>query len=51
VDDILAVVNQYFMDDPPGVPDMRSNTDRTAIIGGNPQNLGPPDGKQRVDAS
>ena len=53
VDDILAVVTQYFIDDPefPGGPnpDMKSQTDRTAIIGGNAWNLGPPNGQQRVD--
>jgi len=49
VDDILAVVNEYFNDDPPGAPDMKSQTDRTAITGGNAWNLGPPNGQQRVD--
>ena len=49
VDDILAVVNQYFIDDPVGNPDMKSQTDRTAISGGNAWNLGPPNGQQRVD--
>ncbi len=49
VDDILAVVNQYFMDDPIGMPDLKSQTDRTALTGGNPWNLGPPNGQQRVD--
>jgi hypothetical protein len=49
VDDILAVVGQYFIDDPVGSPDMKSQTDRTAIIGGNAWNLGPPNGQQRVD--
>lgn len=49
VDDILAVVNQYFIDDPVGNPDMKSQTDRTAIPGANPWNLGPPNGLQRVD--
>jgi hypothetical protein len=49
VDDILATVNQYFQDDPPGVPDMKSLTDRTAILNSNPWNLGPPNGQQRVD--
>jgi hypothetical protein len=49
VDDILATVNQYFQDDPPGVPDMKSLTDRTAILGANSWNLGPPNGQQRVD--
>jgi hypothetical protein len=49
VDDILAVVNQYFIDDPVGVPDMKSQTDRTAIAGANAWNLGPPNGQQRVD--
>ena len=28
---------------------MKSLTDRTAITGGNPWNLGPPNGQQRVD--
>jgi hypothetical protein len=49
VDDILAVVNQYFIDDPVGNPDLKSQTDRTAITGGNAWNLGPPNGQQRVD--
>ena len=49
VNDILAVVSQYFIDDPAGSPDMKSLTDRTAITGGNPWNLGPPNGQQRVD--
>ncbi len=49
VDDILAVVNQYFVDDPAGDIDYASQTDRTAIPGANPWNLGPPNGQQRVD--
>jgi hypothetical protein len=49
VDDILAVVNQYFIDDPIGTPDLKSQTDRTAVTGGNAWNLGPPNGQQRVD--
>jgi len=49
VDDILAVVNEYFNDDPPGDIDYSSQTDRTAIPGSNAWNLGPPNGQQRVD--
>jgi hypothetical protein len=49
VDDILAVVGQYFIDDPMGAIDYASQTDRTAIPGGNAWNLGPPNGQQRVD--
>lgn len=49
VDDILAVVGQYFIDDLPGPIDYKSETDRTAITGGNEWNLGPPNGLQRVD--
>jgi hypothetical protein len=49
VDDILAVVGQYFIDDPVGMPDLTSQTDRTALTGGNAWNLGPPNGQQRVD--
>jgi hypothetical protein len=49
VDDIVAVVNQYFIDDLPGPIDYKSQTDRTALIGGNVWNLGPPNGQQRVD--
>ena len=49
VDDILAVVNQYFLDDLPGQPDYTSLTDRTGITGANEWNLGPPNGLQRVD--
>ena len=48
VDDILAVVAEYFRDDPPGAIDLRSPTDRTAL-GPDPWNLGPPNGQQRVD--
>ena len=48
VDDILAIVNQYFVDDPPNNPDLTSLTDRTAL---KPEawNLGKPNGQQRVD--
>jgi hypothetical protein len=49
VDDILAVVNQYFMDDPPGNVDYDSLTDRTAAPGGDPWDLTAPNGQQRVD--
>jgi hypothetical protein len=49
VDDILAVVNQYFQDDPAGDIDYASLTDRTAVPGANTWNLGPPNGQQRVD--
>jgi hypothetical protein len=48
VPDILAVVQQYFIDDLPGPIDYTSKTDRTAIVGANSWNLGPPDGLQRV---
>ncbi len=47
VDDILKVVGQYFIDK--GNPLYDKNTDRTAVIGANPWNLGPPNGQQRVD--
>jgi len=46
VDDILAVVNQFFID--AGNPAYTEATDRTRA-GPNAWNLGPPDGKQRVD--
>jgi hypothetical protein len=49
VDDILAVVNQFFIDDPAGDIDFGSLTDRTGVPGANPWNLGPPNGQQRVD--
>jgi hypothetical protein len=53
VDDILKVVHEFFQDDPvvAGVVqlDQKSNTDRTAIPGGNSWNLGKPNGQQRVD--
>ena len=49
VDDILAVVNQFFIDDPAGDIDFASTTDRTGVPGANPWNLGPPNGQQRVD--
>jgi hypothetical protein len=48
-DDLLATVLAYFQDDPPGNPDMKSRTDRTAIPGANTWNLGPPNGQQRID--
>jgi hypothetical protein len=54
IDDILAVVRQYFHDDtdpPPGLPpysqDYNPDTDRTPV-GPNVWNLGPPDGTQHV---
>lgn len=46
VDDILLVVNQYFIDD--GDVDYTIDTDRT-LIGPNLWNLGAPNGLQRVD--
>ena len=46
IDDILAVVDQYFVDQ--GNPSYTAGTDRT-LIGSNAWTLGPPDGKQRVD--
>ncbi len=56
LDDVVAVVQQYFDDDtlgtpgqPPYSPGYNPDTDRTAIPGGNPWNLGPPNGVQRVD--
>jgi hypothetical protein len=55
IDDILAVRDQYFMDDndgSPGLPpydtDYNPATDRTRA-GPNDWNLGPPDGLQRID--
>jgi hypothetical protein len=48
-DDILAVVNQYGLDDLPGPIDLKSNTDRTFLGGSNPVSLGAPDGRQRAD--
>jgi subtilisin family serine protease len=57
VDDILAVVNQYFEDEflpsPPNPPDTPNPNydekyDRT-LLGPDPWNLGPPDRLQRVD--
>jgi len=55
VDDILAVVTQYFDDDydaspglPPYAPGYDVDTDRTSL-GPNVWNLGPPNGLQRVD--
>jgi hypothetical protein len=57
VDDILAVVNQYFEDEflpsppnPPDTPnpDYSGKYDRTSL-GPDPWNLGPPNGQQRVD--
>lgn len=49
INDIIAVVNEYFIDDPVGFIDYGSRTDRTAIPGGNAWNLGPPNGQQRTD--
>jgi len=46
VDDILAVVDQYYVDQ--GEPGYTQETDRT-LIGPNAWNLGAPDGLQRVD--
>jgi len=46
VDDILAVVDQYHVDQ--GEPGYTQDTDRT-LIGPNAWNLGAPDGLQRVD--
>jgi hypothetical protein len=46
VDDILAVVNQYFID--LGNPAYTDQTDRTPL-GPDDWNLGPPNGQQRVD--
>ena len=55
VDDILAAVDAYFMDDadgspglPPYAPGYNPATDRT-LFGPVVWNLGPPDGLQRVD--
>ncbi len=55
VDDVLAVVDQYFMDDtdgipgqPPYSPGYDPDTDRT-LAGPNPWNTGVPNGLQRVD--
>lgn len=47
VNDIIAVVNQYFID--AGSPDYNPDMDRTAIAGGDPWDAGPPNGQQRVD--
>ncbi len=47
VDDILAVLGQYFIDE--GNPAYTEDTDRTAIELGDPWDLGPPNGEQRVD--
>ncbi len=46
IDDVLDVVNQYFIDD----DDLgyTASTDRT-LMGPQPWNLGPPNGQQRVD--
>lgn len=56
VDDVLAVVQQYFKDDTdanpgsaPFTPGYTPTTDRTAGSGPNVWNLGPPNGQQRVD--
>ncbi len=46
VDDVLAVVNQYFHDVPD--PTYDSHTDRT-LWGPNAWNLGSPNGQQRID--
>lgn len=55
IDDVLAVVGQYFKDDddgnpglPPYEPGYNPDTDRTAL-GPNASNLGPPNGQQRLD--
>jgi len=52
VDDVLAVVDQYYMDDSDGVPPFEPGytqaTDRT-LDGPNDWNTGPPNGLQRVD--
>ena len=48
IGDILAVVNEYSLDDPPGQIDYRSLTDRT-VLGPDVWDLGPPNGQQRVD--
>ena len=41
------LVNQYFID--AGNPSYLEQTDRTALVGANPWNFGPPNGQQRVD--
>ncbi len=46
VDDILLVLDQYFIDQ--GNPNYTMATDRT-LVGPNQWNLGPPNGLQRVD--
>jgi hypothetical protein len=46
VDDILLVLNQYFIDS--GNPGYTPGTDRT-LVGPHAWNLGPPDGIQRID--
>lgn len=46
IDDVLAVVDQYFVDS--GSPAYTQDTDRT-FMGPHGWNLGPPDGVQRVD--
>ena len=57
IDDVLAVVEQYFKDEflpsppnPPGAPNpaYTAQTDRTTI-GPDRWDLGPPDGQQRMD--
>jgi hypothetical protein len=55
IDDVLAVITQYFDDDDdgnPGLPPYAAgydpDTDRTAL-GPNQWNLGPPNGEQRID--
>jgi hypothetical protein len=46
IDDIVAVLNQYFIDS--GDAGYNPDTDRT-LVGPNLWNLGPPNGLQRVD--
>jgi hypothetical protein len=55
IDDILAVIGQYFADDddgnpglPPYEPGYNPDTDRTAL-GPDQWDLGPPNGEQRID--
>jgi hypothetical protein len=47
IDDILKVEHQFFIDAP--TANYTTTTDRTALLGGNVWNLGPPNGQQRVD--
>jgi hypothetical protein len=56
INDIVLVVGQFFKDDNDGSPGLppyaagyNPDTDRTPIIGGNPWNLGPPNGQQRIN--